>query len=335
MNKELFSKIRYILLAKCEEIHLSHTRIHSLSDIHANKSNVFVKREDETGFGISGCKIRKYASILPFLQEHGYREVVLIGGASSNHIASMLQLLNEYNIHAHLFLKSTHQQELKGNGLLRYLLAEDSQIMWIKSEDWGRVEELAKSFIDTRKNKIYLIPEGGSCQPALAGACTLMMDIYQNEEKSGVAFDHIWIDSGTAMMAGSLCLMNQFLERQSNIHVVLNAGDRAYFTHQLLSQIKWFEELTSFRLKTFPRFHLYKPETARSFGSVNRTILDYVKRMARTEGLLLDPIYTAKLFYTAQHQMTSQNLKGNTLIIHSGGGTGLMGFGEKFKKNDT
>jgi 1-aminocyclopropane-1-carboxylate deaminase/D-cysteine desulfhydrase-like pyridoxal-dependent ACC family enzyme len=43
-------------------------------------------------------------------------------------------------------------------------------------------------------------------------------------------------------------------------------------------------------------------------------------------GILTDPVYTAKLFLEAERICLVQEISGNTLIVHSGGGTGLFGY---------
>ena len=63
---------------------------------------------------------------------------------------------------------------------------------------------------------------------------------------------------------------------------------------------------------------------------MNQTLKIATLRYAQSEGLLTDPIYTTKLFYTAEQLIIDKKVSGNILIIHSGGGTGLLGFAEKF-----
>ena len=65
---------------------------------------------------------------------------------------------------------------------------------------------------------------------------------------------------------------------------------------------------------------------------MNTTVLTETKRIATEEGILTDPVYTTKLFMTAREVISSEKLKGKALIVHSGGGTGLMGFGERLGK---
>ena len=129
-----------------------------------------------------------------------------------------------------------------------------------------------------------------------------MLDICKNESDQNRSFDHIWIDSGTGFTAAVLCLMNELLGRKTQIHVVLTAGDPDFFEQKLREVGTWWEELTQIPLPNgFIRLPtLYPPATARSFGSVNQQVLKTVKDLAMTEGLLVDPVYTAKLFYTAK-----------------------------------
>lgn len=43
------------------------------------------------------------------------------------------------------------------------------------------------------------------------------------------------------------------------------------------------------------------------------------------KGIITDPVYTAKLFHEASIITKHYSLRGNVLIVHSGGGTGLFG----------
>ena len=315
----------------CDQDLLFQSRIHLLPTFAHSDCQVFVKREDESGFGISGCKKRKYASLIPFLKKEKYERVSLIGGRNSNHIAGFSQLLRENRIPFHLFLRQTSEAlkgKLEGNSLLTNLLTQPDQITWVENQQWFEVENLAKhAFPQTHH---FVVPEGGSCEAALPGAMTLMHDIIRSETQIGQAFDHIFIDSGTALIAGALVMMNQILDRKSQIHVVLMADDTDYFHQRLELFGQWYENLFHRKTPEINQFTTHFPGTARSFGSVNASVLKETRRLAMEEGLITDPVYTTKLFMTAREVIHRDHLQGRILIIHSGGGTGLMGFGERF-----
>lgn len=300
---------------------LARTRVQRLVDFAQAPATVWVKREDESGFGISGCKKRKYASLLPYLRTQG-RAVLLMGGSHSNHIVGLTQLLRESALPLRLYLKATHAPDDRGNGLLRRLLADEGDIRWVSAAEWPQVESLAQAECPHH----LCIPEGGTHPAALPGACTLWLDILRNEADQELHFDHLFIDSGTALMAGALLGMKQAQRPTTQLHVVLTAGDDVYFYQQYARFQRWSSEWLGAPFPPPDRLQLHPPATARSFGSVNATIRREVQQLARRHGLLCDPVYTAKLFHTARHVLETQALTGQALVIHSGGGTGLMGF---------
>ncbi|MEZ4824874.1 MAG: pyridoxal-phosphate dependent enzyme [Bacteroidia bacterium] len=323
-------EIKKLIYSRCDHGLLSPTRIHPLKTFSTPEALVLVKREDESGFGISGCKKRKYASLIPFLRENHIRKAVLTGGSHSNHLPGIVQLLRENQIQPELLVKKNHHSSLKGNSFLLHLLTTPDEITWVSSSGWKDVETLAENRVKAAGFSAFFIPEGGSCEPALPGAMTLMADIERNETESGLQFDHIFIDSGTGLVAAALVIMNHILSRKTQIHVVLIAGDEQAFHSTLHKAGKWAEQLTGKQLGeiVFPNVHL--PDTGKSFGSTNATVFAETKRLAEEEGILTDPVYTTKLFMTARTAITTLPCRGNVLIIHSGGGTGLMGWQEAF-----
>lgn len=332
MNHREVEFIKTTIQSRCLAELLPQTRIHSLRSFCTPFADVFVKREDDSGFGISGCKRRKYASLIYFLVEKNIHKVALAGGSHSNHLPGILQILREKGIAPHLFVKVAHDTALSGNRLLLDLLTRPEEITWISSQLWPGVEKIAKKWVIENGPDTFFIPEGGSCEQALPGALSLMVDILRNEAESGVTFDHIFIDSGTGLIAAALAMMNHLLKRKTQIHVVLIAGDPAYFTQKLIETQSWTETLTGYTLEkvSAPEYHI--PLTGKSFGSVNSAIFAETRKLAIEEGLLTDPVYTTKLFMTASEVIRGNSLRGNTLIVHSGGGTGLMGWGNRFSQ---
>ncbi|MCS7073512.1 MAG: hypothetical protein NZ108_03495, partial [Bacteroidia bacterium] len=151
-----------------------HSRIHPMNSFRRLHSGIFLKREDELAG--HGSKMRKYASLIPFLKRKGFREVIVIGGANSNHVVQVSQLLIQNRIKPILFLKKTHSGTHKGNSLLIRLLVPESQIQWLNRIEWLEVKKIASEYAIERREQgfpCYLLDEG-ACDPnALAGSMTL------------------------------------------------------------------------------------------------------------------------------------------------------------------
>jgi 1-aminocyclopropane-1-carboxylate deaminase/D-cysteine desulfhydrase-like pyridoxal-dependent ACC family enzyme len=314
----------------CEKEWLFHSRVQHLPSFSSENANVFVKREDESGFGISGTKKRKYASLLSFILMKKPDNVRIIGGENSNNVVGLLQLLNENKIETFCYIKKQKGKNLVGNGFLFHLLVKPENIIYVENEDWEKVNEIAENDAKQSEKSSFIVKEGASQKEAVAGASTLMLDILQNETEKQLFFNHIFIDSGTGLTAAALANMNFLLGGKSHIHVVHTAGDETSFSEQLLMCQTFMQGLLQTKINPTENIFHYFPETDKSFGAVNATILQFIHEFAQTEGILTDPVYTAKLFFSAKKIIERKALTGNILLIHGGGGTGLMGFSGAF-----
>lgn len=304
-----------------------HSRVHRLRSF---AGNCFVKREDELGFGISGTKARKYLSLLPALLKESPQEVVITGSAYSNHVLSLSQLLIENGVRPILFLLGDPNCKPQGNFLYTLLLSDPANIHWVPRKDWADVEKIAEVYAEERRKlgvRALVVPQGGNCREALPGAMTLAADILRNEKELGISFDHVLIDSGTGLTACALILGLAAHKKKTFVHVVQVAGYREEFLETLE---KRREDLMA---PSPALFRLYSPSNAPKFGSVNQTVFRTIAELARNEGFLTDPVFTAKLFYEGRRIIEEAQLTGNILFVHSGGGLGMTGFQEELDKN--
>lgn len=305
------------------------SRVHMLKHFKVADGICFVKRDDELGFGITGSKIRKYRSLIPALIEKEIQTVIAIGSAYSNNILGIVQLLIENGIEPVLFLKESHTKPPKGNGLFIELFVPPESIHWIKSKEWMHVEQLANQYAQKQERKSFVLLEGASVLESLPGALSLPLDIIRNEQELEVEFDHLFIESGTGLMALSLILAYSWMQKKTHIHVIPVAGSQHDFLEKLSFFQKSFDRLIQHSTPFPQNFTLHSLSSHRAFGSQGTLIWNEIKETAQNEGFLLDPIYTAKLFRTARQLLGS--LKGNSLLIHSGGALTLAGFQEQLR----
>ncbi|KTD54514.1 1-aminocyclopropane-1-carboxylate deaminase [Legionella sainthelensi] len=285
------------------------SRAHRLNHFPADGSVCYVKRDDELGCGISGSKLRKYASLLPFLLEQKIRHLIIIAGPQSNNLLAVLQLAREFQFKVTAFLIQPWKLELQGNYKLSRLFLEEHEVVWVARHEWSQVNKLAYSYLSTLSEQGFVLHEGASVPEAMEGSLTLAADIILNESALGVTFEHLFIDAGTGFSAAALINGLARLEHQAKIHVLLLADNEGLFRSKLN---QWIGSIPT-------NFCCFYPTTAKAFGSVNQTIKNEVKRLAKEEGILADPIYAAKLFHESRKRISSEQLIGNILIIHSGG----------------
>ncbi len=295
--------------------HLS-SRIHKLNHFPNQDVVCYVKRDDELGSGISGSKMRKYAVLIPFFLEKGIQHLIIIGGAQSNNLLAALQMAREFQLKVTAILLRPHNQNIQGNFKLSRLFIAEEEIIWVNRKDWPKVKDLANRLLETLEVPGFILDEGASVPQAMAGARTLAADIIANEQSAGLQFQHIFVDAGTGFSAAGLIKGLIELNHQAQIHVLLLADDEETFKAKLLN---WIGQIPD-------QLHCFYPPTAKSFGSFNQTIKNEIRQLAREEGILADPIYSAKLFYSARKYIEKELLQGSVLIIHSGGTLTMAGF---------
>ena len=285
------------------------SRVQKLNHFPSQNVVCYTKRDDELGCGISGSKLRKYFSLMPFLMEQGIEHLIIIAGPQSNNLLAALQLTREFNLKVTAFLIKPWKVELQGNFKLSRLFLEEKEIVWVAREDWFRVNELAQNYLNTLNEPGFVLQEGASVPEAMRGAMSLAEDVVVNEQFLELTFQHIFIDAGTGFSAAGLIKGLAAVNHQAHVHVLLLADDEKTFKSKLTLWLDFEPE----------NYDCFYPTTAKAFGSINQTIKTEIRRLAREEGILADPIYAAKLFYEARRYIEMKSIKGNVLIIHSGG----------------
>lgn len=302
------------------------SRVHRLNTFDFPGVAAYVKREDELSFGVSGPKLRKYSSLIPYLLEQKIEEAVLAGGAYSNHLLSLSQLLREKKIEITIFIGGRKPVKPMGNLILTSLIVPPQNIHWTAS---GEEEKAAALYVQKRQSKnirAFFIPIGARMQASIPGGMSLVDDLIRNEQELGIHFDHIFIDSGTGTTAVTAILGYALLGKTTHFHVIQIASTFEKF-HMLIENFR--KELP--HISSPLHFTLYKPETARSFGAINASVWKTIAHMARHEGFFVDPVYNAKLFSEGRKILQRKEIKGNVLFIHSGGCFALSGFMEKLR----
>ena len=111
-------------------------------------TNVYIKRDDLTGIGLGGNKIRKLEFLLADAKRKGAEVVFTTGGAQSNHAMLTAACAKKLGMEPILILKKRGVTERKGNQLLEYLMDTDVRFMYTDSYDdiYAEMDRVGKAF---------------------------------------------------------------------------------------------------------------------------------------------------------------------------------------------
>ncbi|MBQ6646945.1 MAG: pyridoxal-phosphate dependent enzyme [Clostridia bacterium] len=110
-------------------------RLNNLSE--ALKTNVYIKRDDLSGIGLGGNKIRKLEYLLADAKRQGAELVFTTGGAQSNHAMLTAAAANKVGLKAILILKQRGVPACLGNQLLEKLMG--TQVIFMDSDDYADI----------------------------------------------------------------------------------------------------------------------------------------------------------------------------------------------------
>lgn len=111
-------------------------------------TNVYIKRDDLTGIGPGGNKVRKLEFLLADAKSKGAEVVFTTGGAQSNHAMLTAACAKKLGMEPILILKKRGVTERKGNQLLEYLMDTDVRFMDTDSYDdiYAEMDRVGKAF---------------------------------------------------------------------------------------------------------------------------------------------------------------------------------------------
>ena len=295
------------------------TPVHKLEGIsRLLGTRVYIKRDDMTGLGLGGNKVRKLEYLLAEARAQGAQIVFTTGGAQSNHAMLTAAACRKMGMEPILILKKRGVTERKGNQLLEHLMGVDVRFMDTDSyadidAEMDRVgKELGKPY--------YKIPCGGSNALGTLG----YVDCVRELKEQGLKFDHIICAEGSGGTMAGLALgakLHMSGARVTGMMVDTDPFDQ--ITVRLMQEAAALlgKEMPIGR-EDFDLRDMCGPGYAIASEEGNAA----VAMMAENEGIFLDPVYTGKAFagLIAMAKEGAFAPDDRVLFVHSGGAGGLF-----------
>ncbi len=289
---------------------------------------VLVKRDDLTGAALTGNKIRKLEFLLAEAQAKGADTVVTCGGAQSNHCRATAIAARRLGLESTLLLRVPDPAQpppVDGNILLDKLVG--AEIRWVTPAEYAdrkRVFARVADELRARGRKPYLIPEGGSNALGAWGYVRCVEEL-QRELPPGDAT--LIYAAGSGGTGAGLILGVKLLKLPWRVVGINVCDDRDYFVRVIGEIIE--EAIGRFSLGVAFRrdeIEIVDGYVGAGYAQSRPAELRVLAELARTEGILLDPVYTGKAYFGMLHEVERQRRRfGERIVfIHTGGIFGLF-----------
>ena len=308
--------------------------LRSIGKEHGIK-NLHVKRDDLTGVGMSGNKVRKLEYLLADALRKKATTIMTCGAAQSNHARATAVAASRLGLRSVLFLKGKKFEVSEGNLFIDKLLGSD--IRFLSSKEYRRVDALmsreAKK-LERNGCKSYIIPEGGSNELGILGYVEAAKEIKAQERSLKIRFDYIITPVGSGGTMSGLLLGKNVAKLSAAVVGFNVSGSADSYVQRALEQVRgtakrW--KISGLRL-TAKDVQIVEGYEGPGYGIPTSCNLSMIKHVAQQEGIFLDPVYGAKAFCGMLQEIEEGRLdpEANFLFICTGGIYGLLAQREHF-----
>lgn len=282
---------------------------------------LYIKRDDLTGVSTGGNKVRKLEYLLYDALEQGADIVLTTGGAQSNHAMLTAACCNKLGLDSMLVLKGRGVIGRVGNLMIDELLGTEVRFVDTDSYDdvyaeMHRIEDELRA----KGRKPYHIPVGGSVPLGSLGYVDCAKEIFSEALEDNLKIDRIVCTAGSGgTMAG---LVLGALLYGNGCKVTGIAVDDDPFDKIVAELVNEAAELlgrkdihiTAADVDVHPYF-------GAGYAQPSEAGLEAIRMTAKTEGLILDPVYTGKTMAGLIDLCRKGEIgeKENVLFLHSGG----------------
>jgi D-cysteine desulfhydrase family pyridoxal phosphate-dependent enzyme len=295
---------------------------------------IWIKRDDLTGLAFGGNKTRQLEFVLADLLAQGCD--VLVAGAytQSNWCRQMTAACRRLGLDIALVLAHGEKgPRLQGNLLLDRLMGAEITVVDLDTlEGMQPLLEAKAGELTAAGRRPYLI--GPMHEPSLVlgtigyVAAALELDIQM--EAQGFEPDHLYL-AGANMTPAGLALGMKALGRPTRLRNIAPIRWSQPREHD----IRHLANATAERLGLTARLSLADLDSTDAYigpryGVVTDAAREALRLLARTEGIILDPVYSAKAFAgLVDHVRRSEHGPGErVLFLHTGGTPALFAYAE-------
>jgi D-cysteine desulfhydrase family pyridoxal phosphate-dependent enzyme len=295
---------------------------------------VLVKRDDMTGLALGGNKARKLDYLMADAVERGCDTVVTAGGAQSNFARMTAAAAARLGMACHLVLGGEAPSRFSGNLVLDRLFG--ATLHFAASEDWGVLEAEVDRIASEIGPKAYAMPVGGATPVGAlayvhaadellaqmaAGDVRAMGTTADDGARSDVAAQPDWIvvaDGSGGTHAGLLAGLPASV-RVLGIDVSRPPTPLSVIVPRLAAKSAALAGRPAAAGEVIIADH-----AGPKYASITPEAQDAVRLAARTEALVLDPVYTGKAMAGLVAAAREGRVSGTVVFWHTGGAVALF-----------
>jgi D-cysteine desulfhydrase len=319
------------------------TRCHELRFRTPGGPRFWLKRDDHTGSELMGNKVRKLEYLMAEAVAQNATHVITCGGEQSNHARATAFAARQLGLESVVILRTDDPAKppaATGNILLDKLVG--AEIVWISRPAWKQRNQLLAEQADRIRaagGTPYIIPEGGSNALGSWGYIRAMHELAEDLKGIASPANPVTVlyacgsgGTGAGLVTGAKLL--NLAERGIRVAGVNVCDDRAYFVDVIGRICGELESRWQLGANvTADDIELVDGHVGLGYAKSRPEELATIRDLCRTDGVVLDPVYTGKAFHGVVTELTKDPARFGATVafIHTGGMFGLFPAYELFE----
>jgi D-cysteine desulfhydrase len=295
-----------------------------------NGPELWVKRDDQTGLATGGNKTRKLEFLVADALEHKADTLITCGAAQSNHARQTAAAAAKFGLDCLLVLRGQMPAEIRGNLLIDQLVG--AEVVWAGDQPLDRSMRAAARALRDEGHQPYIVPYGGSNPVGVSGYVAAMSELILQCEERDVAFDHIVFATSSGGTQAGLAVGARALRYPGRILGISIEPGADALRRTLADLAAATAEHLGLEVSLAPEDFAVKDDyVGDGYGVVGELEREAISTLGRTEGLLLDPVYTGRAFGGLLDMIRGGAFRRDEKVLfwHTGGAGGLFGYAHR------
>jgi len=310
--------------------------VRNVADLLRPGQRLWIKRDDETGCGTSGNKLRKLDFYAAEAVAQGADALLTSGADVSNHCRATALVARELGMDVALLLEGAETPDLDGNFLLMALVGarvrtvpEDSTY-----DPMAELRDMAEK-LRAEGRRPYIVPPAGTAELGVIAYVRAVEELREQCEAIGLQPDALTVTAGSCSTYAGIVLGAALWGGSAPppaLGFSISGGTprASAKTRRLIREAVAYLGLE--RSVPDEAVRILDQYRGAGYGLVDGPVYAFIHEIACRTGLILDPVYTGKALAGVLSEMRSGCLQGarDVVFFHTGGLFGLFPHRDRF-----
>jgi D-cysteine desulfhydrase family pyridoxal phosphate-dependent enzyme len=296
-------------------------RLNNLEKLFPGYS-IYIKRDDLTGLAMGGNKCRKLEYHIWNAIQTGCDTVITAGAQQSNHCRQTAAAAALASLDCHLLLGGQPPENYKANLLLDKIF--NAQIHFTGDQRKGEELQLFAEGLLEKGKKPYIIPYGGSDATGCLGYVRAAEELRFQTEAIQVKPDYIFFATSSGGTQAGLIAGKSIFNLPGEIigiNIDKSGNGAPGLTDTIRNFLNQLKSDLNYNGQWDATINISDEYDKAGYGMITENERNAISLLARTEGILLDPVYTGRAFHGMIDMLKNGRLKkdANVIFLHTGG----------------